>query len=321
MEREINRRENHSKNIVSDLRILMKSCSYCDQCSPGILRNRIILGLFQGDTREELLKERKLTLEKTIDICKAMESAATHRTTLQTDSLNRISSKHTTKSKSDEVRECKFCPHKHPMIKERCPAWGKRCSKCGRKNHHHSKCLSTTANPCSSISKPIRFGFSKLQNMEENDNKAYESSDSYERNMNAIEGSDAYNWMDNINAVCRKSVNCKLLVSGSEVSFLLDTGSSINALPRKYATCKLQPYVGSIKMWNQTEAQPLGTCQMTVKNPKTGGQYTVPFVVFEGNLKPVLGYETCLKLDKVSINSEHFEVAAIFCEGTRVGLY
>ena len=55
------------------------------------------------------------------------------------------------------------------------------------------------------------------------------------------------------------------------------------------------PMSDPYKMWNQTEAQPLGTCQMTVKNPKTGGQYTVPFVVFQGNLKPVLGYETCLK--------------------------
>ena len=170
----------------------MKSCSYCDQCSPGILRDRIILGLFQGDMREELLKDRKLTLEKAIDICKSMESFVTHRTILQTDSLNKISSKHTKKSKS-EVRECKFCLHKHHMIKGRCPASGKRCSKWGRKNHYHSKCLSTTTNPCSSIAKPIRFGFSKLQNTEENDNEAYESSDSYERNMNAIEGSDACN--------------------------------------------------------------------------------------------------------------------------------
>ena len=127
----------------------MKSCSYCDQCSPGILRDRIILGLFQGDIREELLKKRKLTSEKNlIDICKAMESAATHCITLQTDSLNKISSKQTKTSLSG-VHECKFCLHTSiHMIKERCKASGKSVFKIYQKKSTTTpNAYFTTTNP------------------------------------------------------------------------------------------------------------------------------------------------------------------------------
>ena len=32
--------------------------------------------------------------------------------------------------------ECQFCGECHEFRKELCPAYGKRCSKCGRENHN-----------------------------------------------------------------------------------------------------------------------------------------------------------------------------------------
>ena len=126
--------------FLSDLRILMKTCGYCATCSPGILRDRIVLGLLSDDTREQLLKERKLTLDTSVDICKAMESATVHskslKSTSKSESVNKLEIK-----KTDEPRDCRFCPSKHPMVKELCPAWGKKCGNCGKKNDHASKCF------------------------------------------------------------------------------------------------------------------------------------------------------------------------------------
>ncbi|PAA81730.1 hypothetical protein BOX15_Mlig033926g4 [Macrostomum lignano] len=41
-------------------------------------------------------------------------------------------------------KPCKFCGQKHPS--GRCPAWGKTCAKCGRRNHFAAVCKSSSQN-------------------------------------------------------------------------------------------------------------------------------------------------------------------------------
>lgn len=41
---------------------------------------------------------------------------------------------------SRKVTTCKFCGKSHPMNKLMCPAWGKSCNACGRKNHFALMC-------------------------------------------------------------------------------------------------------------------------------------------------------------------------------------
>ena len=60
---------------ISILRIQLKQCSYCNSCNDSILRDRIIVGIVNNETRAELLKIRNLTLAACIDACKATESA------------------------------------------------------------------------------------------------------------------------------------------------------------------------------------------------------------------------------------------------------
>ena len=36
--------------------------------------------------------------------------------------------------------KCKFCGKKHEEQKEKCPAWGKTCDKCGVENHFSVAC-------------------------------------------------------------------------------------------------------------------------------------------------------------------------------------
>ena len=63
--------------------------------------------------------------------------------------------------------------------------------------------------------------------------------------------------------------------SGQEVTFLIDTGATI-----KYAKYGTELYNGVLKMWNEVEDKPAGTCGMNVMNPRNGKKYSVPFVVF-----------------------------------------
>lgn len=43
-----------------------------------------------------------------------------------------------------EVLRCKFCGGKYRAAKKSCPAFGKRCSLCGRMNHFASQCFTKT---------------------------------------------------------------------------------------------------------------------------------------------------------------------------------
>ena len=52
-------------DILVSLHELAKTCNFCsDQCTQNSIRDQIIEGLLDGDTVEDLLKEKDLTLEK-----------------------------------------------------------------------------------------------------------------------------------------------------------------------------------------------------------------------------------------------------------------
>ena len=86
-------------------------------------------------------------------------------------------------------------------------------------------------------------------------------------------------WCNCISTPNKKSIKCKMLVAGQDVTFIIETGASINMLPVKYAKYGTEPYSGVLKMWNEVEDKPIGTCRMKVTNPRNGKKYSVPFVV------------------------------------------
>ena len=71
-----------------------------------------------------------------------------------------------------------------------------------------------------------------------------------------------------------------MLVACQEVTFLIDTGASINMLPVKYAKYGAEPYSGVLNMWTEVEDKPTGTCRMNATNPRSGKKDSVPYVVF-----------------------------------------
>jgi hypothetical protein len=122
------------------LRTLQKTCNHCEHMNESLLRDRIVLGIKDNETRKRLLQESQLTLKSCIEMCRASE--ATH---LQMRSMKSASSSSapgdtqpaegacavTSGSKKGHSKPtCKFCAQKHVMKKEVCPAWGQTCSKC-----------------------------------------------------------------------------------------------------------------------------------------------------------------------------------------------
>ena len=56
------------------------------------------------------------------------------------------------------------------------------------------------------------------------------------------------------------------IMTGEEITFHIDTGSTVNMLPHKYAD-NLSPSVRQLKMWNNSELLSKGECRQTIRNP------------------------------------------------------
>ena len=61
---------------MAALRTLSQTCNFCECIRESLIRDRIVLGTQNLQTRKQLLQERKLTLNKCIDICRSSETSA-----------------------------------------------------------------------------------------------------------------------------------------------------------------------------------------------------------------------------------------------------
>ena len=112
------RKQEESESVeafISVLRNLIKTCKYCNNCVNSILRDQIVLGIKDTKTQSDLLKERNLTLQECIDMCKLSENAVQHSKVLRPDTVvNKVSTaayqqkSRTQRQSSKDKKECRF---------------------------------------------------------------------------------------------------------------------------------------------------------------------------------------------------------------------
>lgn len=61
------------ENYIAELKVLITNCNFCNTCVSGLLRDRIVSGIRKDELRKELLAEKRLTLDMTIDKCRSAE--------------------------------------------------------------------------------------------------------------------------------------------------------------------------------------------------------------------------------------------------------
>ena len=132
------------EDYVATLRTLMKTCNFSDDMKDSLLRDRIVLGTRNQSTRERLLQEAELTLQACTDKCRAAEMPTQQLRAMSENDLSAeahaISARPRKGSSSVKKASCKFCGQTHILEKEECPAWGKTCQNCKKKNHFAVKC-------------------------------------------------------------------------------------------------------------------------------------------------------------------------------------
>ncbi|KAL3842911.1 hypothetical protein ACJMK2_020886 [Sinanodonta woodiana] len=202
---------------VTRLRGLSNSCEF-GTLQSQMIRDRIVLGNIDSGARSRMLH-----------ICRASEIADSQMRKLSsTEEVNYASKKN----------NCRYCGGTH--AKRECPAYGKVCSKCKKKNHFAKVCLQSST--------------PKVNIVEETDS----SSDGSIYTLNALTDKQ---WFVNVtmsmpNTPNNKSIKCQI-----------DTGASCNVISTsvlsriaKQKKPRMVPTKTNLKLYDGNTLLPVGKC-------------------------------------------------------------
>ena len=158
--------------FVTNLEVLASTCNF-RTLKDSLVRDRIVCGIQDKQLREDLLKESNLNLEKYLRTCRAAALSKDQSKTLEPDqgevhlvkdnkkcppklgrkgpsfkdgkdrlpAADRVpDANHQKNPKSKEFVTCKFCGNKHEKLRDKCPAFRKRCFSCKKMNHFTAQC-------------------------------------------------------------------------------------------------------------------------------------------------------------------------------------
>ncbi|XP_033126807.1 uncharacterized protein LOC117124619 [Anneissia japonica] len=141
------------EQYVIRVRQLAKKCKY-GEVESEMIRDRLVLGAKDKAARTRLFREKECDLKKAIETLRIISET----TTQQIRKISGDQEVHTLKqkskykdqrtgarkweSKSEAIRlQCKYCGWKHPRGHNSCPAYGKTCSLCSKRDHFASQCM------------------------------------------------------------------------------------------------------------------------------------------------------------------------------------
>eukprot|EP00731_Ephydatia_muelleri_P003718 Em0001g3718a len=195
-----------------------------------LIRDRIVCGVSSEKIKERLLRERDLTLDKAIDLCRAEEQSKTQLKCISEEVSADLSLVHAINPRpkrqptvshgslpNEEAGAVKPISNQHPTSicrncgyqhkRDKCPAFGKRCNKCHKFNHFARYCRSSK-------------GVSTLTQKEEEE----EHSDADELVVGTL----------NAKQTVEMGVNecfASFRVQDRVIKFKIDTSSQVNVMP------------------------------------------------------------------------------------------
>ncbi|CAB3259543.1 unnamed protein product [Arctia plantaginis] len=126
--------------FLTNCRELIKTCEYnitsdSKHLENQMLRDKIAHGVYDKAIQENLLRIENLTLEKAIHYCRTSEQSKKQVQEMNTSTAVEVD---VLKKTINNTFSCMRCQKQHGP--RQCPAFGKRCSKCGILNHFAVSC-------------------------------------------------------------------------------------------------------------------------------------------------------------------------------------
>lgn len=310
--------------FLSDMQKLVRTCEYGNQ-EDSILRDRIVLGIFDKSFQEKLLGIEKLDAKKAIDMCRAAELTRTQAREMQshrsidvvnqhgpsknnfkkkfvkTKNVSNRNNSNNFKQDNSHKINCFRCGRVHELNK--CPAFGQSCRKCGILNHFSSQCKVKTG----------KQGIQQVSRVSNIDD-------------------DSTLFIDSIIVGCVNGTWCETIkVENITVNFKIDTGAEANILPLNIIkelskNINIQKTKVVLEAFGGSKILPIGICSFNCEYG--GNNYKQEFFVVNNNTNPILGLRSCellgiikrihtvedTKSDFIKRNKEIFEGTGVFKE-------
>ncbi|XP_039304646.1 uncharacterized protein LOC120357660 [Solenopsis invicta] len=205
-------------NFVKELKKLARNCEFPDE--QDMIRDRLVLGIADTTVQEKLLSVTDLKLEKAIETARAKEMLKERIKTMQNEKIvEKIEKNQPVKAKgnrrinykpqekkedlgTEKEFQCRRCTRKHGP--RECPAFGRRCNKCGKVNHFEASCRLK--------------GIQEIEDKEEEEILAIKSLNIVRSKIHQMTVSA---WLENIE------------IENKIIKFKIDTGAQVNILPDK----------------------------------------------------------------------------------------
>ena len=179
------------------------------------------------------------------------------------------------------------------MNKESCPAYGKVCSGCGKRNHFVER-RSMQKSP----GKRDAFSKAKIHAVKgettSSDEEILIVEVSYKNNLE-------------INSVSQSPPKNKIFASffikGRQISFLLDSGATCNVLPEHFVPpgTMVEKSDHCLRLYSKALLPIRGICRLKVESPKIQTEYTVRFIIMKGDYIPLLGANAAQKMGLLTV--------------------
>ncbi|XP_078368291.1 uncharacterized protein LOC144652146 [Oculina patagonica] len=311
----VQQNEESVQSYVTRLRKLAASCEY-GELTDEFIRDRLVIGLKDKGDKVRLLREKKLDLQKAIQMCTTSEVTSRQMKNIQgakdkqTEEVKKFNDRkkkqkkphrkkeeeksskakknedEKTKRESSETK-CRYCGHKQRHVRRtECPAFGQTCSKCQKKGHFASVCISSR----------------KVHQVEDSNESSSDESCLRVETVSMVQ-TKSRQWFADIiffNSAEEEfstTLACQLDTGATCNVLCLDDLSAITQLgdpPMKNSTVKLKLFGGSTM-------KPAGECDLHIKH--NGTKHALKFQVIQDKCKPLLSAETCEKLQLIQLNA------------------
>lgn len=242
--------------------------------------------------RARLLRERELTLQSAIDICRAAEVPET-----QLREMGDEKNVHALKDKKQNYKQrvakpepvirCKYCGKDHIKGADHCLAYGKFCSKCNQKNHYAAVCKNGRQ-PATHYSKHMKPRNRQIHQIEE-----------------SKEDSDDNFFMYSLDSGKEDDWTVQLLVNDAKpINFKIDTGAQCNVMSLKAcqdANIKMKQLTRSnskLVSYSGNAAKACGKVQTSVRHKDQ--YFLMEIQIVDDNVQPILGLKSSLDMNLVN---------------------
>ena len=287
--------------FLNRLRELAATCNF-GTLEEEMIRDRIVIGIRDNRTRERLLREPDLKLERAIDTCRTNELATKQRQKMEKTEIDNY-----IRAKQRPSNSCQYCGGVH--VRGNCPAYGKTCTACKKKNHLVSVCKTKrmTKHSGGSLrddkSKPPRdrkLGqhIHQLEDHDPEEHQAELSSDDRIYHLHSTNSKAQYFTEVEVAALkSRKS---------AQVKFQLDTGTTCSTTSLEdYSRIRNQAPQQSqakLKLYDNSIIHPIGSVKLHLT--ANGIKKKIHFEVIRDDPTSLLSGKACEALGLLHFNEE-----------------